>query len=167
MDRTKLDMLYLKTLAYFGDAPGSIQHFAKVHSFAALIGRQEGLTDKEQFTLEAAAFVHDVGIPPAIKKYGSGSGKYQELEGAPVAAEMLSSLAFPPEVTERVAYLVGHHHTYTDIDGADYQVLVEADFLVNFYEGNTPAENIVSTGRNIFKTKTGIKMLSEMFGVSV
>ena len=31
----------------------------------------------------------------------------------------------------RVEYLVGHHHTYKDIDGLDYQILVEADFLVN------------------------------------
>ena len=27
--------------------------------------------------------------------------------------------------------------TYTDIHGADYQILVEADFLVNLFEGNT------------------------------
>ena len=34
-------------------------------------------------------------------------------------------------VTERVAYLIGHHHTYDKIEGMDYQILVEADFLVN------------------------------------
>ena len=35
---------------------------------------------------------------------------------------------------ERVQYLIGRHHTYNDIDGIDYQILVEADFLVNMYE---------------------------------
>mgnify|MGYP000340972515 FL=1 len=34
-------------------------------------------------------------------------------------------------MTERVAYLIGHHHTYDKIEGMDYQILVEADFLVN------------------------------------
>lgn len=43
-------------------------------------------------------------------------------------------LCFSPKVTERVSYLVGHHHTYDHIDGMDYQILVEADFLVNFNE---------------------------------
>lgn len=68
-------------------------------------------------------------------------------------------------MTERVAYLVGHHHTYTDIDGADYQILVEADFLVNLHDGQTPKEQIEITGKTIFRTKTGRKLLSELFGV--
>ena len=165
MERTKLDRLFLKTVAFFQNAPDQIQHFVKVHGFAAHIGRLEGLTDREQFTLEAAAYVHDVGIPPANRKYGSCNGKLQEQEGPPVATELLASLDFPPEVTERVAYLVGHHHTYTDIDGMDYQILVEADFLVNLYGGHTPKEQIEATGRNLFKTAAGKRILSELFGV--
>ena len=35
---------------------------------------------------------------------------------------------------ERICYLIGHHHTYDKIDGTDYQILVDADFLVNLYE---------------------------------
>ena len=167
MERTKLDRLFLKTLAFFQNDLDQIQHFVKVHGFASQIGRLEGLTDEEQFTLEAAALVHDVGILPANQKYGSCNGKLQELEGPPVATVLLSSLDFPPEVTERVAYLVGHHHTYTNIDGMDYQILVEADFLVNLYGGHTPKEQIEATGRNIFKTAAGKQILSEMFDVKV
>ena len=167
MDHTKLDQLFLKTLTFFQNDPDQIQHFVKVHGFAAQIGRLEGLSDREQFTLEAAALVHDVGILPANRKYGSCNGKLQEQEGAPVATELLSSLEFPPEVTERVAYLVGHHHTYTNIDGMDYQILVEADFLVNLYGGHTPKEQIEHTGRTIFRTAGGKKILSEMFGVEI
>lgn len=167
MDRTKLDRLFLNTLAFFQNDPDQIQHFVKVHGFAAQIGRLEGLTDAEQFTLEAAAYVHDVGIPPAMHKFGSCNGRLQEQEGPPVARELLSALDFPPEVTERVAYLVGHHHTYTDIDGMDYQILVEADFLVNLYGGNTPKEQIEHTGNTIFRTAAGRKILSKMFGVTL
>lgn len=46
-------------------------------------------------------------------------------------------LCFSPKVAERVSYLVGHHHTYDHIDGMDYQILVEVDFLVNFNENGT------------------------------
>lgn len=36
---TRLDELYLKMVDYYADDPARIQHFVKVHSFAALIGR--------------------------------------------------------------------------------------------------------------------------------
>ena len=34
----------------------------------------------------------------------------------------------------RVAYLVGHHHSPEQIDGIDYQILIEADYIVNASE---------------------------------
>lgn len=84
--------------------------------------------------LEAAAYVHDIGIKVAEEKYGRCTGKLQEQEGPAVAREMLEKLGFEEKVPERVCYLVGHHHTYTDMDEMDYQILVEADFLVNLYK---------------------------------
>ena len=52
---------------------------------------------------------------------------------------MLTGLGFDAAVIDRVCYLIAHHHTYTNMDGLDYQILVEADFLVNIYEMcNTP-----------------------------
>ena len=34
----------------------------------------------------------------------------------------------------RVAYLVGHHHSPEQIDAIDYQILIEADDIVNASE---------------------------------
>ena len=34
----------------------------------------------------------------------------------------------------RVAYLVGHHHSPEQIDAIDYQILIEADYIVNASE---------------------------------
>ena len=34
----------------------------------------------------------------------------------------------------RVAYLVGHHHSPEQIDGINYQILIEADYIVNASE---------------------------------
>lgn len=44
--------------------------------------------------LEAAAYVHDIGIKPAEKKYGSCGGKLQEQEGPAAAKEILERLGF-------------------------------------------------------------------------
>ena len=58
---------------------------------------------------------------------------------------------------------MGHHHTYQNITGADYQILVEADFLVNIYEDELPAENIRIIKQCIFRTPTGIRLLEDMY----
>lgn len=160
-----MESLLLEMMKLYSGDPEQIQHFIKVHSFARLIGLGEKIDNASLEILEIAAIVHDIGIKPAIEKHGSGSGKYQELEGPPVAKAMLNELAFPEDVIERVCYLVGHHHTYSDIDGIDYQILVEADFLVNMYESNMSANAIKSTLKKIFRTETGKKYCRIMFNV--
>ena len=47
---------------------------------------------------------------------------------------MLCALGYDEAVIDRVLFLIAHHHTYTGIEGEDYQILVEADFLVNLFE---------------------------------
>lgn len=73
-----LELLYQNMIAYFSGDPKRIQHFVKVHSFARLIGRMEKLTDELLVILEAAAYVHDIGIKTAEEKYGKCNGKLQE-----------------------------------------------------------------------------------------
>jgi len=153
-------------MEFYSGTPKQIQHFTKVHSFARLIGRQEQLDPKTLQILEIAAIVHDIGIKPAMEKHGTGSGKYQELEGPPVAEQMLKELDYPADIIERVCFLVGHHHTYDNITGADYQILVEADFLVNMYEGGMKEENIKTILDKIFRTGTGIRCCTLMFDIS-
>lgn len=67
---------------------------------------------------------------------------------------------------ERICFLVGRHHTYTAVEGADYQILIEADFLVNLYEGKATQEAIDHACHTIFKTKSGRMLLAKMFPVT-
>lgn len=147
-----------------GDAR-RIQHFLKVYAYAMTIGRREALTFKEQRNLETAAVLHDIGIHNAEKNYGSSSGHYQELEGPGPAREILTDLEADESVIERVCYLIAHHHTYHDVKGQDYQILLEADFLVNAYEDNLKKDAIRRFRDNVFRTHTGIKLLNETFGL--
>ncbi len=137
-----------------GDAP-RIQHFIKVYEFARIIGKLEKLDEHTQLILESAAIVHDIGIHMAERKYGSSNGKYQEIEGPAEAEKLLKVLGWPSDVTERVSYLVGHHHTYRNMDGLDYQILVEADFLVNLYEDDISPAGQKHAYEKIFKTESG------------
>jgi HD superfamily phosphodiesterase len=147
---------------YRGDSK-RIQHFCKVHSYAKLIAETENIDRERQFILEAAALTHDIGIHICEEKYGNCGGKLQEKEGPALAKNLLNSLGFDEAVSERVQYLIAHHHTYSDIDGIDYQILVEADFLVNLHEDNASKAAITYAYNNIFRTETGKKICRDMY----
>lgn len=152
-------------IKYDRNDPKRIQHFSKVHSYAKLIGECEGLDKDTLFILEAAALTHDIGIHVCEEKYGSCAGNLQEIEGPSIAEAMLDKLGFEPHIIERIKYLIGHHHTYTSIDGLDYQILVEADFIVNLYENGLDQRAIENAYNNIFKTNTGKLIMRDMYGL--
>lgn len=149
---------------YSGDAK-RIQHFCKVHSYAKLIAETENVDKECLFILEAAALTHDIGIHICEEKYGDCNGKLQEKEGPAIAEELLRELGFADEVSERIQFLIAHHHTYDNMEGSDYQILVEADFLVNIMEGNLSKEAALDIYNKIFKTECGKKICKEMFGL--
>lgn len=150
-------------VAYDAGDPMRIHHFLKVHAFARLIGLEEGLDPRAQRILETAAAVHDIGIHRAEEIYGSSHGKYQEELGPAEADTLLTGLGLPREDIDRVLYLVGRHHTYTDIDGPDYQILVEADFLVNLYEDAVPPAAQKRAYDTIFRTEAGKRLCRELY----
>ena len=156
-----LNKLTLEMIDYYKGDPKRIQHFLKVHAHAKLIGEEENLDQETQEVLEVAALTHDIGIKVSEQKYNSSAGKYQEIEGPQVAKEMLDRLQYDPKKAERVCYLIGHHHTYDQIEGIDHQILVEADFLVNLEEEHSSSETIKSVRNKIFKTKTGIFLIKK------
>ena len=155
--------LIMRMIEYETDCPRHIQHFMKVYAFSKMIGEMECISPEEQEILETAAIVHDIGIKISEKKYGSSGGKYQEKEGPAVAEPMLCALGYDEAVIDRVLFLIAHHHTYTGIEGEDYQILVEADFLVNLFEDGSSRETAEKVRENIFKTKTGMKYLETLF----
>lgn len=158
-----VDLVYSKMLDYYSGDPAQIQHFVKVHSFASLIGRQERLDEKTQLILEIAALVHDIGIKPAIEQFGSSAGPLQESLGLIAAKEMLTEIGLPNEIVDRVSWLVSRHHTYTGVDGMDYRILLEADYLVNCFESSYSKEAAQAAIGRVFETASGIRLHKTMF----
>lgn len=163
---TAIERLTDKMIEYYRGDPKRIQHFLKVHAFARHIGAGEGLDEKTLFILESAALVHDIGIKPAEEKYGECGGKLQEQEGPAPARKMLHELGYGEEEITRICYLVSRHHTYNGVEGEDYRILLEADFLVNLYEDGLSAEAAKTALEKIFRTKTGTRICKEMFGLT-
>ena len=153
-----------RMIAYNAGDPKRIQHAVKVFSFAQIIARNEQCTEELVFTLSMAAILHDIGIHNAEEKYHSSAGNYQEREGPPVAEKLMEDLPIEKSVKNRILYLISNHHTYTNIDGIDYQILIEADFLVNIFEDELHKESIDSIRKNIFRTPSGLGLLDKLYG---
>lgn len=142
--------------------PHRIHHFIKVHGFARQIALREGLDDQMLFTLEVAALTHDIGIKPAMAQYGRADGALQERLGPPEAESMLSALGLPVPVIRRVSFLIAHHHTTQNVAGKDWQILLEADFLVNMIEEHCTQESIDNYRKNVFRTAEGLRLLEQV-----
>ena len=147
---------------YEKGCPERIHHFIKVHAFARQIALREGVDADTLYTLEAAALAHDIGIRPALAQYGSDAGPYQERLGPPVARPLLERLGFAPEVIDRVCFLIGHHHTTKDVDGIDWRILLEADFLVNMIENHLSDGAIDAYRDAVFRTAEGLRLLARI-----
>lgn len=150
-------------IRFYHGSRHDIGHFLKVYAYAKTIGELEGLPPEVQRTLEAAAVVHDIACPLCREKYGRADGKLQEAEGPALAKSLLEELMCPAPLTERVCWLVGHHHTYTDVDGLDHRILLEADYLVNADEGAQAEAAIRAARREFFRTKAGIRLLDSIY----
>jgi metal dependent phosphohydrolase len=106
-----------------------------VYDFACLIAEESNVHGNERQIVEIAALLHDIGIKEAERKYNSSASRYQEQEGPAVARAILEPYHLDAKTVDRICYIIGNHHTYTKIDGIDFQILVEADFIVNIYGG--------------------------------
>ena len=85
--------------------------------------------------------------------------------GAPMARDFLADTGMAEEQIERVAYLVGHHHTLDSIDGLDYQILIEADFIVNACEKGWGGEKVKYFRDTVMTTAAGKRIVEAVFGV--
>lgn len=154
-----------KMICYSNGNIHDIDHLVRVWTFGKTIGELEHIDAETQYILEVAAITHDIACPLCRKKYGSADGKHQELEGGPLVREFLHDTGLTPAQVDRVAYLVSHHHTLTDIDGFDYQILIEADYIVNAAESEYSKENIKGFINKVMQTNSGSMLARQIFCV--
>ena len=152
-----------RMVQYYGKNPTDTHHFMGVYAFAVIIAKGEKVDKKTMDIIETAAVIHDIACPLCREKYGDVNGKHQEIES--LVREFMKDFGCSRDFIDRIAFLIGHHHTPDGIDGIDYQILIEADYLVNAYEMNFSKESITAMYDKFFRTSTGRAMLKEMYGL--
>lgn len=155
--------IMVKMIEYSKGNHHDINHLMKVYTYAKTIAECEKVTPDEQKVIEIAAIIHDIACPLCREKYGNTDGKLQEKESAVLVEKFLCGTGLSKAETDRLVFLVTHHHTPQEIDGIDYQILIEADYLVNADESAFGESNIKNTMEHIFKTSTGKALLQSVY----
>jgi hypothetical protein len=139
---------------YFGADQRRIDHALRVTGFAEDILKSER---GDRLVVVVAAFLHDIGIREAERKYGSSAGDLQEREGPPIARKILSGLGFDEVVIDEVCTIIASHHSPGEVDTDNFRVIWDADWLVNLGD-EFDLQDIGKTAEmidKIFQTVTG------------
>ena len=163
MDIREVMIEKMKTL--FGGDIKRINHALKVLKFAEEIMKEEVKDPQVEEIITITAILHDIGIHEAERKYNSNSGKYQEMEGPQIARGIMEEVNLKSDSIERVCYIIGGHHTASKINGIDFQIIWEADLLVNIEEDGLDRKNLNISHiiEKNFKTKSGIRIAQALY----
>ncbi len=141
-----------------------IGHASKVARYAKRIVNGEG---GDMAVVLCAAFLHDIGILEAERKHQSSAAKYQELEGPPVAREILERLGAEEGLIEEVCDIVGHHHHPRDEETVNFRSVYDADLIVNreeaLKEKAVDAERLSRWIDSAFLTESGRDVARKTF----
>ncbi len=84
----------------------------------------------------SAAYLHDIGIHEAERKYNSTEPKYQEQEGSPIARSIMEKLGAKEELISEVCDIVGHHHHPRTEETASFKAVYDADLIANIEDNH-------------------------------
>ena len=114
---------------YFGSDDRRIEHALRVLHYADCLTEDYPGCDPD--VVVASALLHDVGIRVSEEKHGFNNGRTQEQYGPSVAADLLRTIAFPPDKIEIVKNIIGNHHSRSRYDYPELALLKAADRIVN------------------------------------
>ncbi|UCF43166.1 MAG: HD domain-containing protein [Planctomycetota bacterium] len=139
-----------------------IEHALGVLDYAERIQAAEG---GDAMVVKAAAILHDIGIAQAERKYGSSEAKYQQAEGPIIARGILTKYDLDKADVEHICGIIASHHSARDIDTIEFNVVWDADRLVDIPAEFTGAskEELKQIIGKTFRTCAGRRIALELF----
>jgi HD superfamily phosphodiesterase len=125
------DRVAIEMKRYFKQDFKRIAHAGRVARYAEKLGHE---MEGDMAVILSAAYLHDIGIRESERKYNSSAASYQEVEGPPVAREILKRLGARDELVEEVCDIIGHHHHPGAEETMNFKALYDADLITNMEE---------------------------------
>ncbi|WP_018248463.1 HD domain-containing protein [Orenia marismortui] len=157
--------IILKMKNYFAKDQKRIDHALNVTNYAEKLIKHCDKEINEEIIIYAA-ILHDIGIHEAERKYNSTAGKYQELEGPPIAKKILNDFPITQKSISEICEIIAHHHSPGVINTMNFKILYDADWLVNLPEEYNYKENKDKLDQIIDKlylTKYGNSLARKLF----
>lgn len=154
------DKLIKELEAYFGSDLKRINHAKKVLDYAEELLRKEG---GDWYIVVPAAILHDVGIKVAEEKYGSSAGDLQEKEGPEIAGKILLKLGFKKEEIKEICQIIRHHHSPGKVKSLNFQVVTDADWLVNLQDEPGNKDVLRKIINKVFVTQAGQELARKIY----
>jgi putative nucleotidyltransferase with HDIG domain len=162
------DRVAIEMKRYFKSDFKRIGHASRVARYAERIGREERGNLAVVLT---AAYLHDIGIKEAERKYQSSAARYQEEEGPPVAREILEKLGARQELVDEVCDIVAHHHHPRPEETVNFKCVYDADVITNLEENHKEspmgAEELARILEKSFLTESGKKLAEDVLSSAV
>lgn len=157
------DRVAIEMKRYFGTDFKRIAHARRVAMYAERIGKEEGA---DMAVVMSAAYLHDIGIKEAERRYNSSASRYQEELGPPIAKDILKRLGAKKELIDEVCDIIRHHHHPRKEETLNYKVLYDADLITNLEEKNKKEpidrNRLVEIIERDFFTSSGKKLAKEI-----
>lgn len=157
------DRVAIEMKRYWGNDFKRIGHATRVARYAEEIGRTE---ESNPAVTLIAAYLHDIGIKEAERKYNSSTPQYQHREGPPVARAILTNLGATEGFIEEVCYIIGHHHIPRKEETTNFKVLYDADLITNLEEKQkehpSDREHLIKIIKKSFLTKSGAALAEKI-----
>ena len=128
------DRVAIEMKRYFKTDFKRISHATRVARYAERIGKTEAKGNMA--VILSAAYLHDIGIHEAEKKYNSTAPKYQEIEGPPIARSIMEKLGAKEELIDEVCDIIGHHHHPGPEETASFKAVYDADLIANMEDNH-------------------------------
>jgi HD superfamily phosphohydrolase YqeK len=125
------DRIAIEMKRYFKQDFKRIGHASRVARYAGKIGMEERA---DPAVIMSAAYLHDIGIKEAERKYNSSAARHQEEEGPPIAREIMTKLGAREALIDEVCDIVGHHHHPRKEETLNFKALYDADLIANLEE---------------------------------
>ena len=165
--KTAVDLLTERVIGYYADRDVSqIAHTLCVVAYTHLLAVSEAYDSGRIQRLEMAALLHDIGCPDAQLKYGNSLPVNQQKEGVRIVAEWSAHEPFAsPDDAQWIAQVVATHHNALKAVELGFEVLFEADLIVNLLEGYYPIEQAAALLHNAVRTPSGKALFSRLFAL--
>jgi len=162
MTEIAIDRIKNEMIDFFGDDRKRIDHALKVLDYAE---RLNSVEKADPLIVASAAILHDIGIHAAEQKHGSSAGNFQELEGPPIARNILRRNDLSESDIEHICAIIANHHSAKNIDTLEFRVIWDSDWLVNIPDEMDLSDRDALNRfiEKIFKTAAGKEIAKEVF----